>query len=162
MAKKNQFLEELRELGATESQLNQLRQLKNEFEENDIYSTIEERNAELLGESVRPITLSYETALKLLKYNVYGNIQDIIKEYGNAKLMVEQGTTAEYEDYVKSFADRLQQYGVYNATAENLKSANLAEIEEWASIYDKYEAMNNDKGMEIARYNITRIIGEGL
>ena len=154
MAKKNPLIEELRELGVTDYQRKKLRQLEREFQESGAYKQIEETNLELMGERIRPVSLSYDTAVRLLKYNIYGNIDSIIKEYQTAIMYVNQGTTKEYEDYINKMAEELQEIGIYNATPEKLKDADTKTVEFWYSEYKKYENTGNSGGMHHAREKI--------
>ena len=158
MSKKNPLIEELRDLGVTDYQRRKLRELEREFQESGAYKKIEEANLELMGERVRPVTLSYETALRLLQYNMYGNIKGIIKEYKNALMLIDQGTTKEYEDYIYNLANELQDIGVTNATPERLKEADLKDIEFWYSEYKKYEDSGNVAGMQHARGKIEALL----
>lgn len=157
----DKFLRELKELGATDSDIKQLNQLKNKMEGNDLYDKIGKMNEKLMGERVRPLTLSYETAVRLLKYNVYSNVKAIISSYNSAILLVEQGTTAEYEDYLQKFSEELQDAGIHNAITANLRKANLENIEFWYSKYKEYENMGNGQGMSYAREQIISIIEAG-
>lgn len=159
MSKKNPLITELREMGVTDYQRRKIRELEKEYQSSDAYKKIEQLNYELLGERVRPVTMNYDTAIKLLKYNIYGNIQSVIKEYQNTLLLVEQGTTKEYEDYINSLAEELQDIGVTNATPETLKSADLKGIEFWYSEYQHYQDSGNEGGMFYTRQKIEGLLG---
>lgn len=159
MAKKNPFIEELRELGVTDYQRRKLRELQKEYEESDIYKRIEKANQALLGERIRPVSLNYETTIKLLNYNIYNDINSILKDYKQGITLIEQGTTKDYEDYVNKLADELQEIGVYNATEGNLKDADLKDIEFWYSEYKRYEDIGNAGGMQYSREKIIGILG---
>lgn len=158
MAKKNPLISELREMGVTDYQRRKIRELEKEYQSADAYKKIEQLNYELLGERVRPVSMSYDTAIKLLKYDIYGNIQSVIKEYENALLLVEQGTTKEYEDYINSLSEELQDIGVPNATPDKLRNADLKSIEFWYSEYQHYQDSGNEGGMFYTRGKIEGLI----
>lgn len=159
MAKKNPFIQELRELGVTDYQRRKLRELQKEYEESNAYKKIEETNLELMGERIRPVSLSYETTIKLLNYNIYNDINSILKDYKQGITLVEQGTTKEFEEYIKKLADELQEIGVYNATKDRLKDADLEDVEFWYSEYKRYEDIGNAGGMQYSREKIIGILG---
>lgn len=161
MAKKNDFLQELIDMGATESQLKELRNIQSIYKEKDIYSKIEKTNNELLGERVKPLTLSYETAVRLIKYNVFSNIQGVLDSYKNAILLVDQGSTQQFEDYTNKLAEELQDIGAYNATPEKLRRTKLDELEFWYSKYRKYELAGHIGGMQYAREKIIELLEMG-
>ena len=158
MAKKNPLIEELRELGVNDYQRRKLRELEREFQESGAYKKIEEANLELMGERVRPVSLSYETALRLLQYNMYGNINGIIKEYKTSLMLIDQGTTKEYEDYIYNLANELQDIGVTNATPDRLKEVVLKDIEFWYAEYKNYENSGNGGGMQHSRGKIEALL----
>lgn len=158
MASKNPFIQELKDLGVTNEQLEQLKELQKRYEDSDAYSKISKANSNLLGEPIRPMTLSYETAYRLMEYNVYGSIQQIIEQYENALILIDEGTTQEYESYISKLAEELQEIGVINAIHSKLKSSDLKKIEFYYAIYKKYEAGNNQGGMSYARQKINELI----
>lgn len=158
MAKKNPFIQQLRDMGVTDYQRKKLRNLMRELEENDYYEEIASTNKELLGENVRPMTLSYETALRLLQYNVYGNIQEVIESYGQAIMYIEQGTTQEFEDYLDRFADELQDIGI-TVTKDMLREADLENAQYLYSEFRKYEAMGDSGGMYATKRKLKNELG---
>lgn len=158
MAKKNPLISELREMGVTDYQRRKIRELEKKYQSSDAYKKIEQINYDLLGERIRPVSMSYDTAIKLLKYNIYGNIQSVIKDYENALLLVEQGTTKEYEDYINKLSEELQDIGVPNATPDKFRNANLNNIEYWYSAYKRYEDIGNEGGMFYARGKIEGLL----
>lgn len=160
MANKIDYLKELQDLGVTQSQIKQIDELREVYNKNKLYSKIEKANEQLLGERVRPLSMSYETAYRLLQYNIYGNVDNIIQQYENAILLINQGTTAEYEDYVSKLAEELQDVGIYNATTSALKDTDLSKVEDLYKQYKNYEATNNRGGMINTREKIIAIIGE--
>ena len=158
MAKKNPLIQELRDMGVSDYERRKLRELAREYEAGDTYSKIEKLNKELLGERVSPVTLNYETALRLLEYNVYGNIREIIADYKQAKMYVDQGTTIEYEAYIDKLYNELVDIGVQGITKGALKDSNLATVEYWYSFYKQYELMGNGYGMEKAKTELEKAI----
>lgn len=154
MPKKNPLIEELRDLGVSDYERRKLRELSRELEAGDTYATIEQLNKQLLNERVRPVTLNYETAIRLLKYNVYGSIQEIVEEYKTAKMYVEQGTTKEYEEYIDKLYNELKDVGVEGVTPSALKSSNLTNVEYYYGRYKYYEEIGNKEGMEWAKGKI--------
>lgn len=160
MAKKNPFIQQLRDMGVTDYQRRKLRNLMRELEENDYYEEIASTNEELLGENVRPMTLSYETAVRLLQYNVYGNIQEVIEKYGQAIMYIEQGTTQEFEEYLDKFANELQDIGI-TATKDVLREADLENVQYLYSEFRTYEAMADEGGMYATKYKIKKELGIG-
>ena len=158
MAKKNPLITELREMGVSDYYRRKIREIGKEFQETGAYEKIEQMNYELMGERIRPVTMNYDTAIKLLKYNIDGNIQSAIKEYKNALLLVDQGTTKEYEGYINILAEELQDIGVTNAAPETLKSADLKGIEFWYSEYQHYQDTGNEGGMFYTRQKIEGLL----
>lgn len=159
MAKKNPFIQQLRDLGVTDYERRLLRNLQKEYEQKNAYSEIERLNYSLMKERVKPVTLNYENAVRLLQYNMYGNIREVINAYQQGLAYVDQGTTSEYEDYIERLAEELQDVGITVATPSNLKKANLGNIEYWYSEYKKYEANGDSQGMSKAREHIEAEIG---
>lgn len=160
MAKKNPIIQELRDMGVSDYERRKLREVIRELEENDYYEQIADLNQEVLGENVIPMTLSYETALRLLQYNVYGNIQDIIVEYKNAIKNVDQGTTTEIEDYLDRFANELQDIGIA-VTKDDLRDIDLENIQYLYTEFRKYEAMGDNGGMYGTKRKIELELGRG-
>ena len=159
MAKKNPFIQQLRELGVSDYERRLLRNVQREYEKGDVYSDIERLNYSLMKERVRPITLNYENAVRMLEYNIYGNIREIIKSYEQGIMYVNQGTTSEYEHYVERLAEELQDVGITSATPQRLKQANLANIEYYYSEFKTYEQNGNSTGMSKAKAKIEVELG---
>lgn len=158
MAKKNPIIQELRDLGVSDYERRKLRELARDYEADNTYSEIERLNQELLGERISPVTLNYETALRLLEYNVYGNIREIIADYKQAKMYVDQGTTTQYEQYIDKLFNELVDIGVQGITKDNLKNADLATVEYWYSYYKQYELVGNEAGMKKAKGELEKAI----
>ena len=159
MQSKVNWLQELKNLGATDEQLKQLKNLQDLYKSNDTYNKIEKLNKQLLGERVRPVTISYENAYRMLNYNVYNTIQGIIDEYRRGYSLVEQGTTSEFQNYINTLAEELQDIGVYNATVSSIQPSMLEDIEYYYTMYKRYEDTGNSNGMSYAREKIISIIG---
>ena len=155
---KNSIVQQLRDLGVSDYERRQIRELSRFYEDNDLYREIAEKNIDVLEENIYPITLNYETAMRMLKYGDV-NARVLIDEYKQAKLMIMNGTTVEIEKTLDSLIQELQDIGVVNATRETVDSSDIGFLQEQIARYNKYKASGEEYLASKTRNDIIEYLG---
>lgn len=114
------YIDELRGLGATEKELKELRQLQQQFENEDLYTKIEQENKRVLGEAIRPAEISYETAYNSVKYGAVGNVSQYNQSYKEEAKAYKSGTTVDINQSYESMVDTLNDMGL-DITVDELR-----------------------------------------
>lgn len=156
---KNSLVQQLRDLGVSDYERRQIRELSRFYEDNDLYREIASKNKEILGENTYPITLNYETAVRMIKYGVVDNVKALIDEYKQAKLMIMNDTTIEIEKTLDNLIQELQDIGVVNATRETVSSSDIGFLQDQISRYNKYNSSGENYLASKTRDEIIEYLG---
>lgn len=128
------------------------------LEEEDAYSRIASLNEEVLDTLIRPSTLNYETAVRLIEYGVRENIDEVIQDYQQALTALEAGTTTEIEDYLFRLSGELQDYGI-RATPDMLRATDLEELNYLYSRLGWYKEQGDNNGVNKTIVRIKKLLG---
>ena len=168
---RNTLIKTLRELGVSDKERKEMRELAKEFEAQNVYKEVDKINQQVLGESIRPATLNYENMIRTMSYTGK-DFSEILDEYRETLRNLESGTTNEAQQYYQNVVADLERLGFYvsNETIQNIdQNGLLDELIERIIFLQRYETISNKGGVragsqldydiENARTFIEQIIG---
>lgn len=161
MARKNEWLEKLRDYGANDYQLRKLRRLARQFEEDDIYEKIGKYNEKILDTYIRPTDINYENVFNAMDF-FNKDIKDVIADYEKQFRYIQEGTTQEATNYYNRIEEELKDYGIFSVFAVKYLAENdFVNFQILLDLLDKlkkYDEIADTKRAENLKKHIQSII----
>ena len=162
---RNTLIKTLRELGVSDSERREMRELARELQNENFYKNVEQINREVLGDSITRTQLNYENMLRNMSYSGK-SFKEVLEDYREEQRNVEQGTTSSVESYFQAVSSDLHRLFFPQATPNILKSIYNSGawqgFMKYVELLLKYENIEVRKGSKL-EYDIqqARLIIEG-